>query len=234
MHRSGSDLTLEAIMTCIEETRRVANETGRKMPEHLWVQLDNTPAENKNRFLLQALAALVDRGIFTSATAAFLRVGHTHEDLDGLWGINQTVLGNALSWDTPDDIIGLTRKVMESLLTDERVFVERMDFVRAWKKWGAPLDVRFQGIANGPGSQHFYRFWRRENVPAPLLSFLPDDTGLQGDVLMEVRQYMASPKPCQSLEVVLRQGESDLLAPLPEGVLPRHIISKDERVDVKN
>ena len=78
MHRSGSDLTLEAIMTCIEETRRVANETGRKMPEHLWVQLDNTPAENKNRFLLQALAALVDRGIFTSATAAFLRVGHTH------------------------------------------------------------------------------------------------------------------------------------------------------------
>ena len=228
MHRSGSDLTLEAIMTCIEETRRVASETGRKMPEHLWVQLDNTPAENKNRVLLQALAALVDRGILTSATAAFLRVGHTHEDLDGLWGINQTVLGNALSWDTPDDIIGLTRKVMESLLTDERVFVERMDFVRAWKKWGAPLDVRFQGIANGPGSQHFYRFWRRENVPAPLLSFLPDDTGLQGDVLMEVRQYMASPKPCQSLEVVLRQGESDLLAPVPEGVLPRHIISTDE------
>jgi hypothetical protein len=78
MHRSGSDLTLEAIMTCIEETRRVANETGRRMPEHLWVQLDNTPAENKNRFVLQALAALVDRGIFTSATAAFLRVGHTH------------------------------------------------------------------------------------------------------------------------------------------------------------
>jgi hypothetical protein len=26
----------------------------------------------------------------------------------------------------------------------------------------APSDLRFKAIANGPGAQHFYRFWRRE------------------------------------------------------------------------
>jgi len=221
VHRSGPDLTVEALMTVIEETRRVAHETGRKMPAHIWVQLDNTPAENKNRFLLQALGVLVDRGICVSATASFLRVGHTHEDLDGLWGVNHTVLGNELSWDTPEDILGHTRRVMESMLQEERVFVERLDFVRAWKEWGAPLDLKFPAIANGPCSQHFYRFWRRERVPADLLGFLPDDAGLPGDVLMEVRQFMADPTPCQQLAVVLRQGEADLLEPVPEGVRGR-------------
>ena len=220
MQRSGPDATLESIMTIIEEARRCCKQQGKQLPPHLWVQLDNTPAENKNRFLLEALAILVDRQVYASATAAFLRVGHTHEDLDGLWGINQTVLGKQLSWDCPEDIIGHTRRVMEGLLATERTFVEKLDFIRDWKGWMAPLDVRFKGIANGPGSQHFYRFWRRENVPADLLEYLPADSGLPGDVFMEVRQFMADPTPCQAMELVLHQGESNLLDAVPSGLAP--------------
>jgi hypothetical protein len=226
VQRSGPDATLESIMTTIELARRRCKASGQRLPRHLWVQLDNTPAENKNRYLLQALAVLAGRGVFETATAAFLRVGHTHEDLDGYWGINQTVLGKVLSWDCPEDILGHTRRVMEGLLSKEEVVVETLDFVRDWKTWEAPLDLRFKGIANGPGSQHFYRFWRRECIPHTDLHNIPDScaAGLPGDVLMEVKQFMADKVPCQPFDLVLRQGEADLLDPAPAAVLPRRPI----------
>jgi len=227
VQRSGSDATLESIMTTIELARRRCSKAGKPLPRHLWVQLDNTPAENKNRYLLQALAVLAGRRIFDTATAAFLRVGHTHEDLDGYWGINQTVLGKVLSWDCPEDILGHTRRVMEGLLDKEDVVVETLDFVRDWKGWEAPLDLRFKGIANGPGAQHLYRFWRRECIPHTDLHWVPESCakGLPGDVLMEVRHFMASDAPCQDYELVLHQGEADLLDPVPAGVLPRRPIA---------
>lgn len=234
VQRSGSDATLESIMTTIELARRQCKASGRRLPRHLWVQLDNTPAENKNRFLLQALAVLVGRMIFDTASAGFLRVGHTHEDLDGYWGINQTVLGKVLSWDCPQDILRHTRHVMEGLLGREAVVVETLDFVRDWKAWEAPLDLRFKGIANGPGSQHLYRFWRRDCIPHDQLQHVPEScaAGLPGDVLMEVRQFMADNAPCQPFELVLRQGEGDLLDPAPAAVLPRRPIAPAARRQV--
>jgi hypothetical protein len=228
VQRSGPDLTLEALMSTIEEVRRECVARGSEMPRHLWIQLDNTPAENKNKYVLQSLATLVNRNIFDTATAAFLRVGHTHEDLDGVWGVNQTVLGKSLAWDCPDDILALTHSVVSRLLKD-RVVVERLDFVREWKCWGEPLDIKFQGIGNGPGAQHLYRFWRRSHVPMDLLKWVPlpeaGSAGLPGDVLLEVRQFMASAEPCQDFELVLRQGEADLLEGGPASLLPRRVLA---------
>jgi hypothetical protein len=215
VQRSGPDLTIESIMTTIEEARQTCESKGTPFPKHLWVQLDNTPSENKNRDVLKALSVLVGRSVLESATAGFLRVAHTHEDLDGIWGVNQTVLGKVLSWDCPEDILGHTHRVVSGILS-ERTVVERMDFVRDWKSWGMPLDLKFQGIANGPGAQHFYRFWRRQTVPSTLLEYVPE-AGMPGDVLLEVRQFMADPHPCQAFELVLHSGEADLLDPVPAG-----------------
>jgi hypothetical protein len=86
--RSGPDLTLEALMSTIEEeVRRECVAHGSEVPRHLiWIQLDNTPAENKNKYVLRSLATLVNRTIFDTATADFLRVGHTHTRTWTLWG----------------------------------------------------------------------------------------------------------------------------------------------------
>ena len=52
----------------------------------LHVQLDNTSSTNKNNIVLGFLAWLVAAGIVRSAEADFLRVGHTHEDVDQFHG----------------------------------------------------------------------------------------------------------------------------------------------------
>eukprot|EP00903_Cladosiphon_okamuranus_P018358 g16889.t1 len=49
------------------------------------IQVDNTVAENKNNILLGTLAAMVDRGIMTSATLCFMMVGHTHIEIDQIF-----------------------------------------------------------------------------------------------------------------------------------------------------
>ena len=48
---------------------------------HIHVQLDNTPATNKNNTALLFLASAVKVGLCRSTAANFLRVGHTHEDV---------------------------------------------------------------------------------------------------------------------------------------------------------
>ena len=48
----------------------------------LYVQLDNTSSTNKNNIVLRFLMKLVRDSVVLSAEADFLRVGHTHEDID--------------------------------------------------------------------------------------------------------------------------------------------------------
>jgi len=70
----GSALTIEALMTTIEESAKVAQARGRELPHHLWIQLDNAAGENKNQFVFTALANLVHIAVFQTATLAFLRL----------------------------------------------------------------------------------------------------------------------------------------------------------------
>jgi hypothetical protein len=53
------------------------------LPKRLYLQLDNSAKDNKNRFVIMAFCSLLTaRGIFKEVTVGFLVVGHTHEDID--------------------------------------------------------------------------------------------------------------------------------------------------------
>ena len=45
----------------------------------LYIQLDNTARENKNKFFIACMYALVAEGYVEEITMSFLMVGHTHE-----------------------------------------------------------------------------------------------------------------------------------------------------------
>ncbi|XP_053398137.1 uncharacterized protein LOC128556611 [Mercenaria mercenaria] len=55
------------------------------LPDVLYLQLDNCPGQNKNRFVLGFLAYLIEAGVFKKVKLSFLMVGHTHEDIDQIF-----------------------------------------------------------------------------------------------------------------------------------------------------
>jgi hypothetical protein len=57
------------------------------MLEHLVIQADNATAQAKNEEVAKLLAVLVGRYKFKTAILEFLRVGHTHEDVDFMFSL---------------------------------------------------------------------------------------------------------------------------------------------------
>jgi hypothetical protein len=56
------------------------------LPPVLNVQLDNACSDNKNRYVFSFFSLLVQKGVFREVYINFLLVGHTHEDIDAMFG----------------------------------------------------------------------------------------------------------------------------------------------------
>lgn len=80
--KQGSNATLEVLHRVINDT--YVNEGG-KLPPKLYLQLDNTVKQCKNKYVLGYCAWLVHFGVFQEITISFLPVGHTHEDIDQMF-----------------------------------------------------------------------------------------------------------------------------------------------------
>ena len=52
------------------------------LPRNLYLQLDNSAKDNKNKYLMAFLSLLIAWDVFEEIQAGFLLVGHTHEDID--------------------------------------------------------------------------------------------------------------------------------------------------------
>jgi hypothetical protein len=50
------------------------------------IQLDNACSNNKNRYVFSLFSLLVYKGVFRKVYVNFLLVGHTHEDIDAMFG----------------------------------------------------------------------------------------------------------------------------------------------------
>jgi general stress protein 26 len=78
----GQNSTIQCLWEVIVD-QYFAN--GKKLPNVLFLQLDNTTKQNKGRFLMAFLALLVHHGVFERIYVCFLPVGHTHEDIDQMF-----------------------------------------------------------------------------------------------------------------------------------------------------
>jgi len=96
----GSNVTIEIIHRMLE--MYLNDHPGNKLPPTLWVQLDNTCKDNKNRYVFAYAHMLVDCGLFQQVQIHFLPVGHTHCDIDQLFSrISVHLYGNNC-WDFKD------------------------------------------------------------------------------------------------------------------------------------
>jgi hypothetical protein len=79
----GARVTVEVVhrtLLKLAKTRKV-------WPKFFRLQLDNTTSDCKNHTVMAYLAWLTATGVFEKAVAGFLAVGHTHEDIDGFFGM---------------------------------------------------------------------------------------------------------------------------------------------------
>ena len=60
--------------------------SGTPLPPILNVQMDNATGDNKNRFVFYFWSLLVANKIFREVYVNFMIVGHTHDDIDVLFG----------------------------------------------------------------------------------------------------------------------------------------------------
>ena len=81
---------LKGARACVEVLHRTLlnlKKSRKVWPAHLILQLDNTTSDNKNHTVFAYAAWLVATGVFESVQIRFLLVGHTHEDIDGCFGL---------------------------------------------------------------------------------------------------------------------------------------------------
>ena len=52
------------------------------LPKKLFLQLDNSTKDNKNRYVMTFCSLLTARRVVKEVIVGFLIVGHTHEDID--------------------------------------------------------------------------------------------------------------------------------------------------------
>ena len=103
---------------------------------HLWVQCDNTSRELKNNCTLRFLTGLVSSSALKGAKVSCLRTGHSHEDVDQLFGdLAGFIVGNLKICQTSDDFVEGIRKWLQGVHRPHERFrsVVRLDQVRDWR-----------------------------------------------------------------------------------------------------
>lgn len=82
---------------------------GGDLLEVLYVQMDNTAAQNKNCAVLAYLSYLVKKQVFKKVKVDFLLAGHTHDQIDQMFSRFSVMLGLKDAFTMPD-LIGVLQK----------------------------------------------------------------------------------------------------------------------------
>jgi hypothetical protein len=81
----GSDNFTSGILA-VDSGSISTQDLRRPLPRVLKLQLDNCPGDNKNRYTFAYLSLLTARLVFEEIIVGFLIPGHTHEDVDAMFG----------------------------------------------------------------------------------------------------------------------------------------------------
>ncbi len=87
------------------------------------VQLDNTSSSNKNNHLVRFMASVVGSGRVAAMQANFLRKGHTHEDIDQLFGRLASWIVRHHTVQTPEQYVTVIQSFLDTLV--ERPWPQR-------------------------------------------------------------------------------------------------------------
>ena len=127
------------------------------LPRKLFLQLDNSAKDNKNRFVMAFCSLLTARRIFKEVTVGFLVVGHTHEDIDAHFSYLSKLLKRRNTYVLAD----LMKAFMDSQKTVAFI-PEVVQEVADFKKY--VKDYHHDGVNSltGLGEMHLFKFFVEE------------------------------------------------------------------------
>jgi hypothetical protein len=151
---------------------RVIRKMPPPLPKVLFLTLDNTTKENKNKYVLSYLTYLVRMGVFEKVRLNFLLVGHTHEDIDQMFSCFS---GNLRKKET-HDIKMLKEVIKDSYNVWGGVVIEEVDETMDWKMF---VDDHLLNVNDITYNQHFriknvngVRIWSKQYCHS---KWYPDD-----------------------------------------------------------
>jgi len=178
--KKDSNLTIDILASALQDLAL----GGTAVADYEFVvQADNTCRENKNNNLLRWLASLVCVRRVRSARLCFLMSGHTHEDIDQLWGVLAQHLVHCDELETPEDF---QAEMQDFLEKHPRRYeagrrVRRVDKIHDWKsfleKTGHPSHWHRRASRAARVHLRALRGWRRQHESTWLEHCL--DTGPQ-------------------------------------------------------
>ena len=159
-----SDMPKDAnfCIECVCATLNLASKLMDLSRTDVVVQCDNTPRELKNGFFLRLCAALVSNKTVKSMGVSCLRTGHSHEDIDQLFGQIAQKVARLKSVPSSEVFMDHLRQICNELDRKHEAgrFVFKLDQVRDWRPWLLEaIPARLVGIG-GPGAPHIFEFSR--------------------------------------------------------------------------
>ncbi len=149
---SGANQTIDAFSRCfLVLLEHRAFKQSLTKPEILYIQLDNTSKDNKNRFFMAFCEWLIHHGVFKEVHVNFLPVGHTHEDIDRKF----SRISVTLSCQDTITVQDLHRALRQSVLSANKPHVAR---VRGYNNFSKALEIQksvVKSVLNFSGYRKF-------------------------------------------------------------------------------
>ena len=145
--KQGTNLTIEVMFQVLMDLIRSKG----RVPPICYLQLDNTAKQCKSKFMVGWCGYLVGCGAFEKIILSFLPVGHTHEDIDGLFGnISEKLSGrDAVSREAMKQLIATSCQTQSLDENGNRMalVVVNLDHIANFSGYIEPYLVRYPKIS---------------------------------------------------------------------------------------
>ena len=197
----GASFFCEVLVRTLSRVQSIRQASGKTMPEHLVIQADNATAQAKNEEVAKLCAVLVGRYKFKTAVLQFLRVGHTHEDVDFMFSLLLARVLRKVRFQVPAELADAILAGMGPVVASRNCALacHLLSHVRNFKQWMAPLGIHMYNCwmsRSGRVAPHSFTFKLRMDLQAheraglqnPVSRFGPHDH----DVFCVAKTFMSS------------------------------------------
>lgn len=153
------DLWMEIIYLVLQDIVVFCRTHKIAMPQRLVIVSDNA-GDNKSGYTFSFCGALMGGLLFRVLFQLYLRTGHSHEDIDAMFGLWAAFLTRQKTLQTPYEF----RNALRKGFPDTQFYV--MSHKRLWSDWLGKLRVSIGGMGGSVNAAHSFTWARRQDYDA--------------------------------------------------------------------